>query len=106
MTTAAELVKARLGANLNDSAAAAMATDAGISTGAIGKVVMTLNAVHRAVAVVWKAHEQGLTSVQHRFAQGARSTSRQQCQQRRERTQDYGKHEPGMTPEHQSALER
>ena len=54
MTTETEVMKARFGADLNGSAAAAMTTDARIFTAPIDVVVMTQNAVHRAVFVVRK----------------------------------------------------
>ena len=41
MTTETEVVKARLGADSNLSAAAAMTTDARVSAALIGEVVMT-----------------------------------------------------------------
>ena len=52
VTTETEVVKARFGADPNDSAAAAMTTDARIFAALIGEVVMTLNAVHRPMLVV------------------------------------------------------
>jgi len=52
MTTETEFMKARFSADLNGSAAAAMTTDARIFTAPIDVVVMTQNAVHRAVFVV------------------------------------------------------
>ena len=54
MATETEVVKARFGADSNGSAAAAMTTDARIFTAPIDEVVMTRNAVHRAVFIVWK----------------------------------------------------
>ena len=76
MTTETEVVKARFSADPNGSVAAAMATDARIATALIGEVVMTLNAVHRAMFVVRKAQDQRLTTAQERFTQGqSRSTT-------------------------------
>jgi hypothetical protein len=57
MTTETEVVKARFGADPNGSAAAAMTTDARIFTAPIDEVVMTRNAVHRAVFLVRKTQD-------------------------------------------------
>ena len=70
MTTEAEVVKARFGAHPNGSAGATMTTDARILAGSVDEVVMTLNAVHRAMFVVRKPEGQRLTTTQERFAQG------------------------------------
>jgi hypothetical protein len=69
MTTETEVVKARFGADSNVSAAAAMTTDARVRTAAIGEVVMTLNAVHRAMFVMRKVEHQWLAAAQKRFTQ-------------------------------------
>ena len=84
MTTETEVVKARFGANLNVRAAATMTTDARIRAAPIGKVVMTLNAVHRAVFVVRKPEDQRLATTQEWFAQGQSRATAQQCKQRDE----------------------
>jgi len=105
MTTETEVVKARFGADPNGRAAAAMTTDARIGTAAIGEVVMTLNAVHRAMFVVRKAQGQRLTTTQERFAQGQSRATAQQCKQRDERAEDDCQHEPRMPSEHESAEE-
>ena len=55
MTTETEVVKARFGADPNGGAAAAMTTDARIFTAPIDEVVMTRDAVHRAMLLVRKA---------------------------------------------------
>lgn len=70
MTTETEVVKARLGADLNGRAAAAMTTDARIVAAAIVEVVMALNAVHRAMFVVREPKDQRFTTTQERFTQG------------------------------------
>ena len=57
MTTETEVVKARFGADPNGSAAAAMTTDTRIFTAPIDEVVMTRNAVHRAVFLVRKTQD-------------------------------------------------
>jgi hypothetical protein len=62
MTTETEVVKARFGADPNGSAAAAMTTDARIFAAPIDEVVMTCNAVHRAVFLVRKTQDQRLTT--------------------------------------------
>jgi len=82
MTTKTEVMKARFGAGPNGSAAAAMTTDARIFTAAIGEVVMTLNAIHRAMFVVRKAQGQRLTTAQDRFTQGQSRATAHQCKQR------------------------
>ena len=105
MTTETEVVKARFGAGPNGSAAAAMTTDARIFTAAIGEVVMTLNAVHRAMFVVRKAQGQRLTTAQERFTQGQSCATAHQCKQRDERAEDDCQHEPRMPSEHESAEE-
>ena len=105
MTTETEVVKARFGAGPNGSAAAAMTTDARIFTAAIGEVVMTLNAVHRAMFVVRKAQGQRLTTAQERFTQGQSCATAHQRKQRDERTEDDCQHEPRMPSEHESAEE-
>jgi len=105
MTTKTEVMKARFGAGPNGSAAAAMTTDARIFTAAIGEVVMTLNAVHRAMFVVRKAQGQRLTTAQERFTQGQSCATAHQCKQRDERTEDDCQHEPRMPSEHESAEE-
>ena len=79
MTTEAEVVKARFGADPNGSTAAAMTTDARICTAPIDEVVMTRNAVHRAVFLVRKPQDEGLISAQERFAQGQSRSITQQC---------------------------
>lgn len=68
MTAEAEVVKARFGADPKVRATTAMTTDAGIGTRAIDEVVMTLNAVHLAMFVVRKVHDQSLTSAQERLS--------------------------------------
>ena len=70
MTTETEVVKTRFGADANVRSAAAMTTDARISTAPIGKVVMTLNAVYLTMFVVRKAQHQRFTTAQERFTQG------------------------------------
>ena len=57
MTTETEVVEARFGADPNGSAGAAMTTDARILAGPIDEVMVTLNAVHRAMFVVRKAQD-------------------------------------------------
>ena len=57
MTTEAEVVKARFGADPNGSTAAAMTTDARVFTAPIDEVVMTRDAVHRAVFLVRKTQD-------------------------------------------------
>ena len=57
MTTETEVVKARFGADPNGRAAAAMTTDARVSTAPIDEVVMTRDAVHLAVFVVRKTQD-------------------------------------------------
>lgn len=105
MTTETEVVKARFGADPNGSAAAAVTTDARIATALIGEVVMTLNAVHRAMFVVRKAQHQRFTTAQERFTQGQSRSTTQQCKQRDERAEDDCQHEPRMPSEHESAQE-
>src|SRR3979409_1697845 len=95
MTTATEVVKARFGAGPNGNAAAAMTTDARIFTAAIGEVVMTLNAVHRAMFEVRKAQGQRLTTAQERFTQGQSRATAHQCKQRDERAEQCVNHEEG-----------
>ena len=69
MTTETEVVKTRFGADLNDRAAAAMTTDARILAGPIDEVMVTLNAVHRAMFVVRKGEVQRITTAHERFTQ-------------------------------------
>jgi len=103
MTTETEVVKTRFGADLNDRAAAAMTTDARILAALIGEVVMTLNTVHRAMRVVRKPENQGLTTTQERFTQGKRRATAHQCKQSGERAEHDCQHEPRMPSEHESA---
>ena len=105
MTTETEVVKARFGADLNGSAAAAMTTDARIGTAPIDEVVMTLNAVHRAMFVVRKAQDQRLTTAQEWFTQGQSRATAHQCKQRDERAEYDCQHDPRMPSEHESAAE-
>ena len=105
MTTETEVVKARLGADSNLSAAAAMTTDARVSAALIGEVVMTFNAVHRAMFVVRKVQDQSVTAAQERFAQSQSRASAHQRKQRDERAEDDSQHEPRMPSEHESAEE-
>jgi hypothetical protein len=105
MTAEAEVVKARFGAQLNNSAAAAMTTDARVSTAAIREVVMTLDAVHCAVLVVRKVNDQPLTTAEERFTQRQSCAASQQCEERDERAKDNCQHEPRMPSERESAEE-
>ena len=79
MTTETEVMKARFRADSNDRTAAAMTTDARVFTAPIDEVVMTRNAVHRAVFLVRKPHDQRLTAAYERFAQGQSRSATQQC---------------------------
>lgn len=69
VTPETEVMKARFGADPNGGAAAAMTTDTRIATGPISEVVMTLNAVYRAMFVVRKAQDQRLATAHKRLAQ-------------------------------------
>ena len=84
MTTETEVVKARLGADPNVRAAAAMTADARALAAPINEVVMTLCAAHSAVFVVGKVHGQSLAPEHERFAQSEARTGVQQCEERRE----------------------
>ena len=81
MTPQTEIVKARLSADPKGHATAAMATDARIGTGAIGEVVMTLNAVHREMLVVREGEDQRLAPRPEGLTQSQCSSSRQQRRQ-------------------------
>ena len=105
MTAETKVVKARFSTDADGYTAAAMTTDARISAAPIGEVVVTLNAVHRAMSVVRKRQDQRLTTVQERFTQGQSSSARQQREQRDERAERHCQHEPRMPSEHQSAEE-
>lgn len=69
MASETAVVKARFGADPNGSAMAAMTTDARILTSPIDEVVMTQDAVHRAMLVVREAQDQRFTTAQERFTQ-------------------------------------
>ena len=93
MTTETEVVKTRFGADLNDRAAAAMTTDARILAALIGEVVMALNTVHRAMLVVGKAQNQGISTPHEWLTQRQCCAAAQHCQQGNERDEDDGQHE-------------
>jgi hypothetical protein len=82
MATETEVVKACFGSDLNGRAAATMAIDARPLTAPIEVVVMTQNAVYRAVFVVRKVYDQPLTATQERFAQSQGCRSAHQWKQR------------------------
>ena len=103
MTAETEVVKARFRADADRGAVAAMTTDARVGTAPIGKVVMTLNAVHLAMFVVGKAQHQWLTTAQERFTQRQGGAGTHQCHQRDERAQDDCQHQSRMSSEHESA---
>ncbi len=105
MTTETEVVKARFGTDPNVSAAAAMTTDARVFTAPIEEVVMTLNAVYRAMFVVRKAQGQRFTTAHERFTHGRSRGTARQCEQRDERAEYDCQHEPRVPSEHESAEE-
>jgi len=82
MTIEAEIVKARLGADLNVRAAAAVAADARALAAPIKEVVMTPGASHRPVFVVRKIQDQSLAARDERLAQGQARAGVQQQEQR------------------------
>jgi hypothetical protein len=63
-----EVVKACFGANSNLSAATAMTAYARLGATLIGEVVMTQDAVHRAMFVMRKVEDQSITTRQERLA--------------------------------------
>jgi hypothetical protein len=73
MTAETELMETGFGPDPDGHAAAAVTTDAGIGAAAIGEVVMTLDAVHRAMFVVRKGERQRLAARHEGLAQGERS---------------------------------
>ena len=94
MTSETEVVKACFGADADVCTIAAMTTDTRVGTAPIDEIVMTSNAVHRAMFVVGKAEDQRLTTAQERFAQRQSRASAQQCKQRDQGACDNGQHEP------------
>ena len=102
MATETEIMKTRLGADPNGSAAAAVATEARIFTAPIGEVVMTMNAVHRAMFVVGKTKNQRFTAMQERFTQGQSRAATQQCKQHDQRGEDDRQYEPRMPPKREA----
>ena len=93
MTTEAEVMKARLGAHPNGSTAAAMTADTRVATGPVHEIVMTLNTVHRAMLVVGKAQNQGISTPHEWLTQRQCCAAAQHCQQGNERDEDDGQHE-------------
>jgi hypothetical protein len=105
MTTETEVVKARFDTDPNISAAAPMTTDARIVTRAIREVVMTLNAVDRAMFVVREVEDQPLATAQERFTQSQSRAIAHQRKQRDERSEDDCQEEPRMSTERESGEE-
>jgi hypothetical protein len=105
MTTETEVVKARFDTDPNISAAAPMTTDARIVTRAIREVVMTLNAVDRAMFVVREVEDQRLATAQERFTQSQSRAIAHQRKQRDERSEDDCQEEPRMSTERESGEE-
>jgi len=105
MTTKTEIVEARFCADPDAGAAAAMATDTRVGAGPIGEVVMTLNAVHRAMLVMRKTEDQWLTATQEGFTQGQRRASSYQHEQRGEGAEDDYQDQPRMPSEDESTEE-
>jgi hypothetical protein len=94
MTTKAEVVKASFGAYLNVRAAAPMTTDAGALPAPIDVIVVTLNAVHRAMFVVGEVQNQPITARHERFPQSQGRASPHQGNQRDKRAEYDGQHKP------------
>ena len=94
MTTETEVMKACFGADPNGCATATMTADTRVGTASIDEVVMALNAVHRAMFVVGKAQNQGLTTPQEWFAQRQCCATAQHGKQGDHRDEDHGEHEP------------
>jgi hypothetical protein len=105
MTAETEVVKARFGADPDVDTAAAMTTDTRVGSAPIDEVVMTLNAVHRAMFVVRKSQDERLTTAQERFTQRQSRVSAQQCKQRDQQGQHNGQYEPRVPSENQTSAE-
>ena len=102
MTTKTEVVEARFCADPDAGAATAMATDTRVGTSPIGEVVMTLNAVHRAMLVMRKTEDQWFTATQQRLTQTQRRASAHQQEQRGEAAEDDYQDQLRMSSEDES----
>ena len=82
MTAETEVMKACFRTDSNLSAAAAMTTYTGLGAALVGEVVMTKNAVHRAMLVMRKVQGQTLTAGQERLPQRQSAARAHHCGQR------------------------
>ncbi len=94
MAAQAEVVKARLGTDMNRRPTATVAADAGIAAGTIAEVVMADDAVDCAVFVVRKVDRQRDRAPEHRLPQCQRCVRDHQRQQSEHRKTDAGNYTP------------
>ena len=81
MTTETEVVKACFDPDSNLRAAAAMTAYAGLGAALVGEVVMTQNAVHRAMFVMREVQRQALATAQERLPQRESTAGAHYCSQ-------------------------
>lgn len=105
MTAQTEIVKSCFDSDQKVGTATAMTTDARSGTAPISKVVVTCNAIHRAMLVVWESQHQRIAAADKRLTHDQCRAVAHQCEQREERAENQRQDELRMPSEHQPAGE-